>query len=94
MPRSQRGHLILTAWWDKLPVYLELPSDIAYLDIEIPPAPLVLAQPPSDPERLGSCTAAIARQLSNAASRLDEVLPVRALSHLRARPLLLAQEPA
>jgi indolepyruvate decarboxylase len=60
--------LILTAWRDKLPVYLELPSDIAYLDIEVPDAPLVLAQPPSDPERLASCTAAIAARLSQAAS--------------------------
>jgi indolepyruvate decarboxylase len=60
--------LILTAWRDKLPVYMELPSDIAYLDIEVPNAPLVLAQPPSDPERLQSCTAAIAARLSDAAS--------------------------
>jgi indolepyruvate decarboxylase len=60
--------LILTAWRDKLPVYMELPSDIAYLDIEVPDAPLVLAQPPSDPERLQSCTAAIAARLSDAAS--------------------------
>jgi indolepyruvate decarboxylase len=63
-----RDRLILTAWRDKLPVYLELPSDIAYLDIEVPDAPLVLAQPPSDPERLASCTAAIAARLSQAAS--------------------------
>ncbi len=60
--------LILTASRDKLPVYMELPSDIAYLDIEVPDAPLVLAQPPSDPERLQSCTAAIAARLSDAAS--------------------------
>jgi indolepyruvate decarboxylase len=58
--------LILTAWRDKLPVYLELPSDIAYLDIEVPDAPLVLAQPASDPERLRSCAAAIAARLSAA----------------------------
>jgi indolepyruvate decarboxylase len=65
---TEIDRLILTAWRDKLPVYLELPSDIAYLNIEVPPAPLVLAQPPSDPERLRSCTAAIAGQLSNATS--------------------------
>ena len=58
--------LILTAWREKLPVYMELPSDIAYLEVDVPAAPLVLAQPPSDPERLGSCSAAIARQLSGA----------------------------
>ena len=47
---------------------MELPSDIAYLDIEVPEAPLMLAQPPSDPERLKSCSAAIARRLSDATS--------------------------
>jgi indolepyruvate decarboxylase len=65
---TEIDRLILTAWREKLPVYLELPSDIAYLDIEVPAAPLVLAQPASDPERLRSCTAAIASRLSNATS--------------------------
>ena len=60
--------LIITAWREKLPVYMELPSDIAYLDIEVPAAPLVLEEPPSDPERLRSCTAAIAGRLSQAKS--------------------------
>jgi len=60
--------LILTAWREKLPVYMELPSDIAYLDIEVPAEPLVLAQPASDPERLRSCVAAIAARLSAATS--------------------------
>jgi len=58
--------LILTAWREKLPVYMELPSDIAYLDIEVPTDPLVLAEPPSDSERLGSCVAAITERLSAA----------------------------
>jgi indolepyruvate decarboxylase len=60
--------LILTAWREKLPVYMELPSDIAYLDIEVPAGPLTLADPPSDPERLRSCIAAIAGRLSGATS--------------------------
>jgi len=60
--------LILTALREKLPVYMELPSDIAYLDIEVPSAPLMLAEPASDPERLKSCAAAIADQLSKANS--------------------------
>ena len=60
--------LILTAWREKLPVYLEVPSDIAYLDIEVPAGPLVLADAPSDPERLRSCIAAIAERLSAATS--------------------------
>src|ERR1700733_14927557 len=60
--------LILTAWREKLPVYMEMPSDIAYLDIEVPAAPLVLGEPPSDPERLRSCAAAIADRLAHAKS--------------------------
>ncbi|WP_433621969.1 alpha-keto acid decarboxylase family protein [Nocardia sp. CA-120079] len=60
--------LILTAWREKLPVYMEVPSDIAYLDIEVPTEPLALEQPSSDPERLASCIAAVARQLSDATS--------------------------
>jgi indolepyruvate decarboxylase len=58
--------LILTAWREKRPVYLELPSDIAYLDVEVPEDALVLAEPASDPERLRSCATAIAGRLSAA----------------------------
>ena len=65
---TEIDRLILTAWREKLPVYMELPSDIAYLDIEVPTAPLVLAEPTSDAERLKSCAAAIAGRLSNAKS--------------------------
>jgi indolepyruvate decarboxylase len=65
---TEIDRLIVTAWREKLPVYMELPSDIAYLDIEVPEAPLTLAQPASDPERLRSCAAAIARHLSDAKS--------------------------
>ena len=35
---TEIDRLILTAWRDKLPVYMELPSDIGYLDIEVPAA--------------------------------------------------------
>jgi indolepyruvate decarboxylase len=65
---TEIDRLILTAWREKLPVYMELPSDVAYLDIEVPAGPLVLAEPPSDPERLGSCVAAIVGRLSAATS--------------------------
>ena len=47
---------------------MELPSDIAYLDVEVPGAPLVLAESASDPERLRSCAGAIAGRLSQAKS--------------------------
>jgi indolepyruvate decarboxylase len=65
---TEIDRLIRAAWHDKLPVYMELPSDISYLDIEVPSAPLLLAEPPSDPERLRSCCAAIADRLSKAES--------------------------
>jgi indolepyruvate decarboxylase len=65
---SEIDRLILTAWREKLPVYMEVPSDIAYLDIEVPADPLILTAPPSDPERLRSCIAAIASRLSAAKS--------------------------
>ena len=70
-PRNAAGEidrLILTAWREKLPVYLELPSDIAYLEIEVPTSPLVLADSPSDSERLRSCIAAVTERLSSAKS--------------------------
>jgi indolepyruvate decarboxylase len=65
---TEIDRLILTARREKLPVYMELPSDIAYLDIEVPAGPLTLAEAPSDPERLRSCIAAIVERLSNATS--------------------------
>jgi len=65
---AEIDRLILTAWREKLPVYMEMPSDIAYLEIEVPAARLDLAAPPSDPERLRTCIAAIAARLSAAKS--------------------------
>ncbi|MDH6128693.1 thiamine pyrophosphate-binding protein [Kitasatospora sp. GP82] len=65
---TEIDRLILTAWQRKLPVYLELPSDIAYLDVEVPPEPLELAMPPSDSERLSTCADAIVARLTSARS--------------------------
>src|SRR5215813_10740397 len=61
-PRNAAGEidrLILSAWREKLPVYMELPSDIAWLDIEVPTLPLTLDMPPSEQENLSSSTAMI-----------------------------------
>ncbi|HET6977366.1 MAG TPA: thiamine pyrophosphate-binding protein [Pyrinomonadaceae bacterium] len=65
---AEIDRLIVTARREKLPVYLELPSDIAYLEIEVPADPLVLAYSPSDPERLRSCVATISSRLTAATS--------------------------
>jgi TPP-dependent 2-oxoacid decarboxylase len=58
--------LITTAWQLKRPVYLELPSDISYLDIEVPAEPLALAAPASDPERLRAAVSAVTTRLAAA----------------------------
>jgi TPP-dependent 2-oxoacid decarboxylase len=58
--------LILTAWRRKLPVYLQLPSDIGYIEIETPDDPLQLAAARSNPERLQTCADAILARLDAA----------------------------
>jgi len=60
--------LILTAWRRKLPVYLELPSDIPYLEIEVPDRPLKLEMIPSEAESLKACTEMILERLHTAKS--------------------------
>jgi indolepyruvate decarboxylase len=45
-----------------------VPSDIAYLHIEVPTHPLTYTPPRSDPERLRACAAAIAQRLAAAES--------------------------
>ena len=63
---SEIDRLILTAWRRKRPVYLEIPSDLPYLEIEAPDGPLRLDRAPSDQERLASCAEAIAGRLRTA----------------------------
>ena len=65
---TEIDRLIQTAWREKLPVYMEFPSDIAYLDIDVPSTPLALDYPPSDGERLSACVAALTKRLRTAAS--------------------------
>jgi indolepyruvate decarboxylase len=60
---SEIDRLIVTAWQRKLPVYLELPSDLAYLEIEVPDKRLELSMAPSDGERLRACTQMILERL-------------------------------
>ena len=60
--------LILTAWRRKLPVYLELPSDISYIEIDVPEEPLQLTVAGSSQERLQSATKAILARLEAAKS--------------------------
>jgi indolepyruvate decarboxylase len=65
---AEIDRLILTAWRRKLPVYLELPSDISYLEIEVPERPLKLEMIPSEQESLKACTEMILERLNAAKS--------------------------
>lgn len=60
--------LILTAWRRKLPVYLELPSDIAYLEVDVPAERLMLTMVPSDADRLQACANLILTRLKSSKS--------------------------
>jgi indolepyruvate decarboxylase len=60
--------LILTAWRRKLPVYMELPSDISLVEVEVPEHPLRLEMAASAPESLKACTGAILERLRSAKS--------------------------
>lgn len=61
---------LLRCWRERMPVYLQMPSNISYLDIEVPDAPLDLTMPPSDPERLETAARRIAALLDAAARPL------------------------
>ena len=65
---AEIDRLILTAWSQKRPVYMELPSDIAFLEIEVSDAPLELGIPSSDPESLETCSAMLLQRLRDAKS--------------------------
>ena len=65
---TEIDRLILTAWRRKRPVYLELPSDIPYLEIEVPDSPLKLEMIPSEAESLKACADMILERLKAAKS--------------------------
>jgi indolepyruvate decarboxylase len=65
---AEIDRLILTAWRRKLPVYMELPSDISYLEIEVPDRPLKPEMIPSEQEALKASTEMILKRLNAAKS--------------------------
>jgi indolepyruvate decarboxylase len=65
---AEIDRLILTAWRRKRPVYLELPSDIPYLEIEAPERPLLLEMIPSGQKSLKACAKMIQERLKAANS--------------------------
>lgn len=58
--------VLLSCWREKCPVYIQVPSNISYLEIEVPEEPLRLSMPCSDRERLGSAAARIISLLEKA----------------------------
>src|SRR5262245_45142761 len=60
---AEIDRLILTAWRRKRPVYLELPSDISYLEVEVPEHPLQIEMMRSEQESLRACTEVIVERL-------------------------------
>lgn len=65
---AEIDRLILACWSQKRPVYLELPSDIASLEIEVSDAPLELRMPSSDPQNVKACSEMILQRLHDAKS--------------------------
>jgi TPP-dependent 2-oxoacid decarboxylase len=65
---SEIDRLIVTAWRRKLPVYMELPSDIVHLEVETPDDTLELRMLAGDQESLNSCTRTILERLNAAKS--------------------------
>ncbi|MBV9332643.1 MAG: alpha-keto acid decarboxylase family protein, partial [Candidatus Eremiobacteraeota bacterium] len=60
---AEIDRLILAAWRQKRPVYMEVPSDITHLEIDVPDTSLKLTMPASDAENLKSCSAMILERL-------------------------------
>src|SRR5262245_14536381 len=65
---TEIDRLILTAWRRKRPVYLELPSDISYLEVEVPEGPLRLDMLPSESESLKASASMMLDRLTAATS--------------------------
>jgi indolepyruvate decarboxylase len=58
--------VLRSCWIDKRPVYLQLPSDVAAMTIEVPEQPLQLVAPTSDPTQLVLAIERIATRMAEA----------------------------
>ena len=95
---TEIDRLMREAWQRKRPVYMEVPSDITYLEVFAPTETLVLERPRSDRERLAVATRAVADRLDAATSpvilvdldadRHDVADEVAALSSQRHVPIV------
>lgn len=63
---DELDRVLISCWRDKLPVTIQVPSNISYLEVEVPETPLQLRMPPSDSERLASAVARITALIERA----------------------------
>lgn len=59
-------HALIRCWREKMPVYLQVPSNISFLMVDVPDSKLELKLPGSDPERLESAARHISELLNKA----------------------------
>lgn len=65
---DELDRVLMSCWREKLPVYIQVPSNISYLEVEVPANVLARKLPPSDAERLESAAQHIAGLLAKAAN--------------------------
>lgn len=63
---DELDRVLLSCWREKMPVYIQVPSNISYLEVEVPDNRLERLLPHSDAERLESAAQHIARLLAKA----------------------------
>lgn len=61
---------LTTCWQERCPVYLQIPSNISYLNIEVPETPLNRQFASSDPQQLQQAVTQIAERLTEAKNPL------------------------
>lgn len=64
----QLDNILLSCWQDKLPVYIQVPSNIMYLEIDVPAEKLVLAMPKSEEKQCKLAVEYITKLLTTAKS--------------------------
>lgn len=63
---NEIDHALLACWREQRPVYIQVPSNISYLMVDVPDTDLELKFPASDPERLDSAARRVAELLNKA----------------------------
>lgn len=63
---DELDRVLVSCWRDKLPVYIQVPSNISYLEVDVPETPLTLQMPASDGERLSSAVGRITALIEQA----------------------------